>query len=198
MGHRRHDCEVPGGDPDRGPRGPQGLPGATGPQGIPGTGIQGPPGPIGPMGLQGPPGPTSGGGTGLIAYETEVVLPVILSTTPTELLSLSIGTPTSPARVLILSATFSPFFITLNEANFWFRVDGGDVPGGSGIHFTGQPQSIQGANESGALIRRFAVSPGVRTVSLMAQAASINAVEINPLTRPLRDHASLLVLEPTP
>ena len=143
-----------------------------------------PPCPQGPRGFRGP--------SGLLAtYFDELDTPVDLpAATPVSVASVSTGTADSPARILVITATFSakssdvPKFV-----DFFLRLNATDLPGGSELTFT-----IANLGQSGAITKRIAVGPGVQIINLIAQ-ANAAGVSIDPVGRPTRDHTALTVLE---
>lgn len=151
-----------------------------------------PPGPRGPRGATGPQGPT-GANAFIASYFDELDTPVDLPpATPVSVASVSVGTAASPARILNITATFSASSTEVPKfVDFFLRIDTVDQLGGSELTFT-----IVNLGQSGAITRRIAVGPGVHTINLEAQ-ANAAGVRIDPVTRPLRDHAALLVLETT-
>jgi hypothetical protein len=107
---------------------------------------------------------------------------------------MAIGTLGSPARFLEITATFSCSTNTLNPqaaniVDFVLRVDGDSPVGGSELTFTSPS-----LGQSGAIVRRVAVGPGIHNVTLEALANSAG-VTIDPIGRSSRDHAAVLVLE---
>lgn len=151
-----------------------------------------PQGPRGFRGATGPQGPTGPGeGTFLASYfdalDARVDLP---PATPVSVASISVGTAASPARVLNITATFSASSSDVPKfVDFYLRQNVTDLPGGSELTF-----NFINLGQSGAITRRILVGPGVHTINLIAQ-ANAAGVSIDPVARPTRDHAALLVLE---
>ena len=140
--------------------------------------------PQGPRGFRGLPGI-------LATYFDELDAPVDLpAAAPVSVASVSTGTAASPARFLIVTATFSaksndvPKFV-----DFFLRLGADNLLGGSELTFT-----IANLGQSGSITKRIAVGPGVQIVNLIAQ-ANAAGVSIDPIGRPTRDHAALTVLE---
>ena len=107
---------------------------------------------------------------------------------------MNVGNAGSPARFLNITATFSASSnVVSNFADFYLEVDGATMPGGAELSFI----ETQDFGQSGSIVRRVDVFPGVRNVRLMARSNSSNvaSVTIDPVTRPTRDHAALIVLE---
>lgn len=108
----------------------------------------------------------------------------------TPVASVSVGTVASPSRFLNITGTYSasadpvPKFV-----DFFIRVDSTDQNGGSESTFTAAT-----LGQSGSIVRRVEVGPGVHTVSLIA-VANAAGVSIDPVGRPKREHAAILVVE---
>ena len=185
-------CCVPG---PPGPRGPRGLRGLEGPQGEPGE-----PGEPGPPG---PPGPGDDASV-LFARIIPEVQGVSLPTVAAGRAVVELNT-TGPAR-LVIQATASAYRTDTDAnpgtalpatANFWIRVNGVDqAPDGMSITLFPRGNIdpvIDAPGQSGALQIEVTVPAGAVLVELVGRSDLDAGIAIDPTTRPLKDHAALVV-----
>jgi len=104
--------------------------------------------------------------------------------------SVTVGTVASPPRFVNIVASFSGSSSQVpNFVDFILRIDLNDQPGGSEISF-----DAVNVGDSGDLVRSIFLPAGEHTINLEARANAAGA-SIDPVGRPQKDNASLMVFE---